>query len=78
MKRKNFIGLQGDIKALPIHFLYMEKEKAQKELGLVSGEELEKLNLQIEELQQNLKEAHEAKERAISNSNTKNYIRCHY
>lgn len=41
-------------------------ERAQKELGLVSGAELEKLNLQIEQLQQNLKEAHEAKERAIS------------
>jgi len=41
-------------------------EKAQKELGLVSGEELEKLNAQIAELQKNLQEAHEAKERAIS------------
>lgn len=41
-------------------------EMAQKELGLVSGEELEKLNQQIEHLQQSLKEAHEAKERAIS------------
>lgn len=41
-------------------------EKAQKELGLVSGEELEKLNLQIEQLQISLKEAKEAKERAIS------------
>ena len=41
-------------------------ERAQKELGLVSGEELEKLNQQILQLQQNLKEAHEAKERAIS------------
>ncbi|WP_077398871.1 DUF4041 domain-containing protein [Cellulophaga omnivescoria] len=41
-------------------------EKAQKELGLVSGEELEKLNTQISELQKNLQEAHEAKERAIS------------
>lgn len=38
-------------------------EKAQKELSLVSGEELEKLNLQIEQLQISLKEA---KERAIS------------
>jgi len=41
-------------------------ERAQKELGLVSGEELEKLNTQIAELQKNLQEAHEAKERAIS------------
>ncbi|WP_412561129.1 DUF4041 domain-containing protein [Winogradskyella sp. MIT101101] len=41
-------------------------ERAQKELGLVSGEELEKLNNQISELQKNLREAHEAKERAIS------------
>lgn len=41
-------------------------EKAQKELGLVSGEELEKLNQQIEELQRNLEQAHQAKERAIS------------
>jgi hypothetical protein len=41
-------------------------ERAQKELGLVSGEELEKLNSQIEELESSLKEANEAKERAIS------------
>jgi len=41
-------------------------EQAQNELGLVSGEKLEELNAQIEQLQQNLKEAHEAKERAIS------------
>ena len=41
-------------------------ERAQKELGLVSGEELEKLNTQIVELQKNLQEAHNAKERAIS------------
>ncbi|KPM32684.1 Hypothetical protein I595_1110 [Croceitalea dokdonensis DOKDO 023] len=41
-------------------------ERAQKELGLVSGEELEKLNNQIAELQKNLQEAHAAKERAIS------------
>lgn len=41
-------------------------ERAQKELGLVSGHELEKLNEQIIELQKNLEEAHEAKERAIS------------
>lgn len=41
-------------------------ERAQKELGLVSGVELEKLNAQIIELQNNLQEAHEAKERAIS------------
>lgn len=41
-------------------------ERAQKELGLVSGEELDKLNLQIAELQKNLEEAQRAKERAIS------------
>lgn len=41
-------------------------ERAQKELGFVSGQELEKLNTQIAELQKNLQEAHEAKERAIS------------
>lgn len=41
-------------------------ERAQKELGLVKGEELEKLHTQITELQKNLQEAHEAKERAIS------------
>lgn len=41
-------------------------ERARKDLGLVSGEELEELNLQIAQLEQNLKEAHEAKERAIS------------
>ncbi len=41
-------------------------ERAQKELGLVSGEELDKLNTQIAELKNNLLEAHQAKERAIS------------
>ena len=41
-------------------------ERAQKELGLVSGKELEKLNNQIAELQKNLEKAHQAKERAIS------------
>lgn len=41
-------------------------ERAQKELGLVSGDDLEKLNNQIAELEKNLKEANEAKERAIS------------
>lgn len=41
-------------------------ERAQKELGLVSGEEVDKLNNQIADLQKNLKEAHDAKERAIS------------
>lgn len=41
-------------------------EKAQKELGLVRGEELNKLNSQIDELEKSLKAAHEAKERAKS------------
>lgn len=41
-------------------------ELAKKDLGLVSGEKLEKLNSQIAQLEQNLKDAHEAKERAIS------------
>lgn len=41
-------------------------ERAQNELGLVSGEDLEKLNAQIENLKQSLKEAQEAKIRAIS------------
>lgn len=41
-------------------------EKAKKDLGLVSGEELNKLNEQILKLEQNLKQANEAKERAIS------------
>lgn len=41
-------------------------EIAKKELGLVSGEELEKLNDQINQLEQSLKDANEAKERAIS------------
>lgn len=41
-------------------------ERAQKELGLVSGEKLDKLNNQIAELENSLKEANEAKERAIS------------
>lgn len=41
-------------------------ERAKKDLGLVSGQQLEKLNSQITQLEQNLREAHEAKERAIS------------
>ena len=41
-------------------------EKAKKDLGLVSGEKLAELNSQIEQLEQNLKDANEAKERAIS------------
>lgn len=41
-------------------------ERAKKDLGLVSGEKLEELNSQIIVLEQNLKDAHEAKERAIS------------
>lgn len=41
-------------------------EKAKKDLGLVSGEKLDELNSQIVQLEQNLKDAHEAKERAIS------------
>lgn len=41
-------------------------EKAKKDLGLVSGEKLDELNSQIAQLEQNLKEANEAKERAIS------------
>ena len=41
-------------------------ERAQKELGLVSGEELDKLNSKIADLESSLKEANEAKERAIS------------
>tara|TARA_B100002049_G_scaffold63320_1_gene45666 strand:+ start:372 stop:1775 length:1404 start_codon:yes stop_codon:yes gene_type:complete len=41
-------------------------ERARKELGFVSGQQLEELNSQIAALEQNLREAHEAKERAIS------------
>lgn len=41
-------------------------ERAKKDLGLVSGEKLNELNFQISQLEQNLKEAHEAKERAVS------------
>ncbi|MCD8425987.1 DUF4041 domain-containing protein [Tenacibaculum dicentrarchi] len=41
-------------------------EKAKKDLGLVSGEKLQELNSQIIELEQNLKNAKEVKERAIS------------
>lgn len=41
-------------------------EKAKKDLGLVSGEKLDELNSQIAQLEQSLKDAHEAKERAIS------------
>ena len=41
-------------------------ELAKKDLGLVSGEKLDELNSQIAKLEQNLKDAHEAKERAIS------------
>ncbi len=41
-------------------------ERAKKDLGLVSGEKLDELNSQIAQLEQNLKDTHEAKERAIS------------
>jgi hypothetical protein len=41
-------------------------ERAKKDLGLVSGEKLDELNSQIAQLEKNLKDAHEAKERAIS------------
>ena len=41
-------------------------ERAKKDLGLVSGEKLNELNFQISQLEQNLKEAHEARERAVS------------
>lgn len=41
-------------------------EKAKKDLGLVSGEKLDELNRQITQLEKNLTEANEAKERAIS------------
>ena len=41
-------------------------EMAHKELRLVSGDELKKLNIQIEDLKQSLQEAQEAKIRAIS------------
>jgi hypothetical protein len=41
-------------------------ELAKKDLGLISGEKLDKLNSQIAQLEQNLKDAHQAKERAIS------------
>jgi hypothetical protein len=41
-------------------------ELAKKDLGFVSGEKLDELNSQIAQLEQNLKDAHEAKERAIS------------
>ena len=41
-------------------------EKARKEIELASGEKHDKLKAQIEKLEQELKEAHEKKERAIS------------
>ncbi len=41
-------------------------EEAQKEIGKAQGAELDKLNEQIAQLQQQLSEAHEASERAIS------------
>jgi|TARA_B110000908_G_scaffold33277_1_gene39825 hypothetical protein len=41
-------------------------ELAKKDLGLVSGEKLDELNSQIEQLEQSLKDIHEEKERAIS------------
>lgn len=41
-------------------------DRAKQDLGLVSGLQLEELNSQIAQLEQNLREAHEAKERAIS------------
>ena len=51
-------------------------EKAKKDLGLVSGEKLDELNSQIVRLEQNLKEAHEAKERAISRAQETKLICC--
>ncbi len=41
-------------------------EKAKNDLGLVSGEELDKLQSQIKDLEENLKSVHEQKERALS------------
>lgn len=41
-------------------------ERAKKDLGLVSGDKLDELKAHIAQLEQNLKEAHDAKERAIS------------
>lgn len=41
-------------------------EKARKEIGLASGDKHDKLQAQIEKLEQELKEAHEKKERAMS------------
>jgi hypothetical protein len=41
-------------------------EKARKEIGLATGDMHDKLQAQIEKLEQELKEAHERKERAIS------------
>jgi hypothetical protein len=41
-------------------------EKARKEIGLVTGDKHDKLQAQIEKLEQELKEAHERKERAMS------------
>jgi hypothetical protein len=41
-------------------------EKARKEIGLATGDKHDKLQAQIEKLEQELKEAHERKERAIS------------
>jgi hypothetical protein len=41
-------------------------EKARKEIGLATGDKHEKLQAQIEKLEQELKEAHEKKERAMS------------
>ena len=41
-------------------------EKARKEIGLVTGDKHDKLQAQIEKLEQELKDAHERKERAMS------------
>jgi hypothetical protein len=41
-------------------------EKARKEIGLATGDKHDKLQAQIEKLEQELKEAHEKKERAMS------------
>jgi hypothetical protein len=41
-------------------------EKARKEIGLATGDKHDKLQAQIEKLEQELKEAHERKERAMS------------
>jgi len=63
--RREFEQAQKEAEKEEVNF---EKalEKARKEIGLATGDKHDKLQAQIEKLEQELKEAHERKERAMS------------